>query len=67
MAFGDPPSLAGFITFLRNVVGITPTVLPDNSAVIPMAYDVALAIVNLSLALTPIYALAVYNLGTDNV
>lgn len=74
------PSLAGFITFLRTVVGITTTVLPDNSAVIPMAYEIARTIVNPALAcvggppfppqanpVVSIYALAVYNLGTDNV
>ena len=63
----NPPTLAGFISFLRNVVGITTTVLPDASPVIPMAYQVALDLVNLALSCTPIYALAVYNLGADRV
>jgi hypothetical protein len=63
------PTLAGFILFLRNVAGISTTVLPDSSAVIAMAYSVALDIVNLTLqqAGVNIYALAVYNLSTDNV
>lgn len=73
------PTLAGFIEFIRNVMGINTTVLPDNSAVIPMALSVSLAIVNPDLAIagyTPgvagtipvnIYTLAVYNLGGDNI
>ncbi len=40
------PTLAGFITFIRDIMGITTTVLPDNSPVIGMAFAVALAIVN---------------------
>lgn len=60
-------------------MGISTTYLPDNSAVIPMALSVALAIVNPDLNLvgyTPgvagtvpvsIYTLAVYNLGGDNI
>lgn len=75
------PTLPGFIAFLRTVVGISAAVLPDNAAIIPIAYSVALQIVNPQLAAiacavpgaplpdnTPsIYTLAVYNLGTDNV
>jgi hypothetical protein len=41
-----PPTLAGFIDFLRNTVGISTTVLPDNSPDIGTAFAVALAIVN---------------------
>lgn len=73
------PTLAGFIAFIRTVMGIDATVLPDNSPVIPMALSVALAIVNPALCAagyTPgvpgtvpvsIYVLAVYNLAGDNV
>ena len=63
------PTLAGFTAFLRNVAAINTTVLPDSSAVIPMAYSVALDIVNQTLqsAGVNIYTLAVYNLATDNV
>lgn len=73
------PTLPGFIAFIRNVMGINTTVLPDSSAVIPMALSVALAIVNPALAsagympgvtgtvAVSIYTLAVYNLAGDNV
>ena len=34
------PTLAGFTTFVRNVMGITTTVLPDGSPVIAFALAV---------------------------
>jgi hypothetical protein len=40
------PTLAGFLLFIRNVMGITMAVLPDDSPVIPMALAVAMAVVN---------------------
>lgn len=40
------PTLAGFLTFIRNVMGITTAQLPDNSPTIGFAFSVALAIVN---------------------
>lgn len=40
------PTLAGFLTFIRDVMGITTTVLPDASPVIPFALSVSLGIVN---------------------
>ena len=46
-----PPTLAGFINFLRNVAGISAEILPDDSPVIAMAFAVALAIVNPALRL----------------
>lgn len=68
------PTLAGFLVFIRSVMGINTTVLPDNSAAITYAYNVALMTVNpqLGLGLCPtppglwnIYAIAVYNLAGD--
>lgn len=41
-----PPTLAGFVAFIRAVMGINTTILPTDSAVIKMAFAVALAIVN---------------------
>ena len=77
------PTLAGFITFIRQVMGIDTTILPDADTVIPMALAVAMAIVNPALKAVSlptidsggaaissgpsIYTLAVYNLGGDNI
>lgn len=63
------PTLAGFISFLRNVVGIPTSVLPDDSPTITMAYTIAIDLTNLILneAIPDIYTLAVYNLGASNV
>ncbi len=65
----SPPTLAGFTAFLYNVASFPVGALPTTSPVIPMAFDVALEIVNLQMAyVSPlIYQLAVYNLGTSNV
>lgn len=67
------PTLAGFLIFIRKVMAIPATALPDNSPVIGMAYNVAKTIVNQTLqvvgsadpAYPTIYALAVYNLAGD--
>ena len=67
------PTLAGFLSFVRNVMAIPRTALPDSAPVIGMAYNVALTIVNEALqvvgsaspAYPTIYALAVYNLAGD--
>jgi hypothetical protein len=69
------PTLAGFITFIRGVMGIDPLLLPDNSPAIEWAYANSLMIVNRDLSLvginspiqTTLYIEAVYNLGGDNV
>lgn len=69
------PTLAGFLLFIRGIMGITTVVLPDNSASIPFALDVAKAIVNPYLAAVGIgspayssfYTLAVYNLAGSNL
>ena len=64
------PSIAGFTTFIRNVMGIGANYLPDSSPSIQHAYDYAINTVNLDLACAPSqptswgpYQLAVYNLG----
>lgn len=67
------PTLAGFISFIRNVMGIGAGDLPDNSIYIPFAFNMAMNIVNVSLSAMPnfdptqptIYATAVYNFGGD--
>lgn len=63
------PTQAGFTTFIRNVMGINATILPDDDPVIPAALTISEEIVNQVLAcLSPIlYTLAVYNLGADGI
>jgi hypothetical protein len=48
------PTLAEFLLFIRNVMGISTTVLPDSSPVIPFALSVAMGIVNQQLWCIPI-------------
>lgn len=48
------PTLAGFQSFVQNTMGISTSILPTNSPVIPMAFAVALAIVNPALRCVPI-------------
>jgi hypothetical protein len=63
------PTVAGFLIFIRQQMGITTTVLPDASPYIGWAFNVAVEIVNLQLdCISPlIYELAVYNLAADNL
>jgi hypothetical protein len=63
------PTVAGFITFIRKVMGINTTVLPDSAPVISMAFAVSLEIVNRAIqCVSPLmYELAVYNLAGDNL
>lgn len=72
---------AGFVQFIRSVMQIGTTDLPDASLAITWAYNVALGTVNTSLALSAVpntfdpstgrqvtfYDLAVYNLAADNL
>lgn len=69
MAIVPPPTQAGFLTFIRNSMGISSTVLPDNSDVIATAFQVAMDLTNIIInQVSPIqYTLAVYNLGGSNV
>lgn len=64
-----PPTQAGFISWVRSVMGVSSNELPDNSDSFTYAYEVALEVVNLTLqGMSPlIYRLAVYNLGGDNL
>lgn len=69
MAFVNPPNVTDFTTFLRTVVGINVDYLPDGSADITNAFDIAMYWVSPRLCLIPgnLYSLAVYNLGADFV
>lgn len=49
MSAPGAPTLAGFTSFIRNVMGINSTVLPDNAIYIPWAYQVSLRWVNTNL------------------
>lgn len=62
-------SLSGFVLFIRNQMGIPADALPNTDPIIEQAYEIALAIVNPSLAAASelIYDLSVYNLAGDNV
>lgn len=64
-----PPTLAGFLDFVRNVMGITTAQLPDASPFITLAYCTAKAIVNVAFAAASplIYQQMVYNLGGSNL
>jgi hypothetical protein len=71
------PTLAGFSSFIYNIMGISPLVLPTDSPVISWSFSVAtmlvnpaLAIVGSSFSVTPetnLYVEAVYNLAADNL
>lgn len=64
------PTVAKYTTFLRNVVGVPVSVLPDDSPIIQHTFDQSLNIVDLDIGQLAsektswsIYELAVYNLG----
>lgn len=63
------PTLAGFLDFVRSIMQVNTTVLPDSAPIIEQAYDLAIAITNQALANAPgpVYQLAVYNLGGDYI
>ena len=65
------PTLAGYLEFLRNIVGINTTVLPDGSPIIEWSYNYAVNLVWEVLRYLPsppdqfLYTTAVYNLTTS--
>lgn len=63
------PTLAGFTAWVRSAMGITTSVLPDNSVWLTYAFGDAIDIVNKAiLQASPLqYTLAVYNLGGSNL
>ena len=68
------PTLAGFLWFVQNIMGIGSEYLPTDSPSIQFAYDAALNIVNPvfngvpSQATSPsVYAQMVYNLAGDTL
>lgn len=63
------PTLAGFLIFIRNGMGISASVLPDDSVWIIYAFNVAMQIVNQQILIVSplIYQLAVYNLAASSL
>lgn len=71
------PTVAGFLLFIRNVMGISPLVLPDNSPTINWALSIATMFVNPDLGVvgsslnaspqTNLFVQATYNLAADNL
>lgn len=61
------PSLAGYITFLRTIVMIPASVLPDDSPYITYSYNLSVEIVyeGFNCISNTIYTDMVYNLATD--
>ena len=60
---------AGYLLFIRQIMGISIAVLPDASPYIDYSFQVSLATVSLDLAIVVpgIYPLAVYNLAGDRL
>lgn len=63
------PTLAGFVDFARNGMGVTTSYLPDGSIWFTYAFCAALEIVNRAIecASPRLYLLAVYNLAGSNL
>lgn len=63
------PTQAGYLTFIRDQMGITIAQLPDDSAWVAGTFNVSVAIVSIDLcAIDPlIYTLSVYNLAGDRL
>jgi hypothetical protein len=61
------PSIEGYTNWIRTIMGIPATVLPDNSPYIILSYEMAVEIVNiyLDVASPLLYTQAVYNLAAD--
>ena len=62
------PTLAGFIMFIRNVMQIPSSILPDNNPVISASYEYSLETVNYMFTITELaYVQAIYNLAGDTL
>ena len=68
MAAASSPTQAGFLAWVYAQMQVPEAALLPDEPAIGWAYDVAVAIVNQALCIVPpIYMLAVYNLGGDNL
>lgn len=71
----NPPTLAGYQSFVLNIMGISTSILPADSSYIAWSFAVAMTVVNPALNFASsalpglpsinIFALAVYNLAGD--
>ena len=61
------PTYSGFLSWVRNVMGVPTQALTDDSPTLTWALNVATLVVNKGLIVTGMYALACYNLGGDNL
>lgn len=63
------PTLAGFLDFVRNVMGVTVEQLPSDSVYLTLAYCTSKEIVNVVIkqASKLLYNQAVYNLAASNL
>jgi hypothetical protein len=63
------PTLAGFLVFVRDQMGIPVSALPDGSQALVWAYEVSLDTVSLKIlhASPRLYLVAVYNLAGDTL
>lgn len=69
----EGPTLSGYVSFIRNIMGIGTTILPDNSPYIEFSYNFSVNICTDLLSLIPqipgefLYTTAVYNLAGDTL
>jgi len=63
------PTVAGFLIYIRQTMGIKAKDLPDGAPVITMAFTIAIELVNLAIqqASPLMYQQAVYGLAGDNL
>ena len=67
------PTLSGYVTFIRDIMGINTTILPDDSPYIPYSYNFSINICSDLFAVIPqvpgnfLYMTAVYNLAGDTL
>ena len=63
------PSLAGYIDFIRNTMGIDTTILPNGNSVIDFSYEFAVKTCTETLGTISqfLYVNAVYNLAGDTL
>src|SRR4249919_2030915 len=60
------PTVEGYLGFLRQVVGIPVSAMPDNEPMVQITFDGAIEVVNTYLQVSPmVFTAAVYNFAAD--